>query len=97
MKAITLKKVIEQNLKDPSFRRLYKRERLINAIAKMVYRIRSASGLTQSQLAQKANTTQPVIARLESGSDKRSPSLDLLSKIAEATGSVLNISFKTKH
>ena len=36
---------------------------------------------------------QPVIARLESGKDSRTPSLDLLMKIAEATGFKINIGF----
>jgi len=47
----------------------------------------------QLQLAEKAHTTQPVIARLESGKDSRTPSLDLLMKIAEATGFKINIGF----
>jgi transcriptional regulator with XRE-family HTH domain len=47
----------------------------------------------QLQLAEKAHTTQPAIARLESGKDSRTPSLDLLMKIAEATGFKINIGF----
>jgi DNA-binding XRE family transcriptional regulator len=93
MKAITLNDVIKKNLKDPEFRKLYEKEQLINAIAQMVLQMRKNAGLTQLQLAKKAHTTQPVIARLESGKDSRTPSLDLLMKIAEATGFKINIGF----
>jgi len=51
--------------------------------------------LTQSELAQKAHTTQPVIARLERGSDFRIPSLELLGRIAYALGKEIVIDFKT--
>lgn len=93
MKAITLDDVIKKNLKDPEFRKLYEKEQLINAIAQMVLQMRKNAGLTQLQLAKKAHTTQPVIARLESGKDSRTPSLDLLMKIAAATGFKINIGF----
>ena len=93
MKAITLDDVIKKNLKDPEFRKLYEKEQLINAIAQMVLQMRKNAGLTQLQLAEKAHTTQPVIARLESGKDSRTPSLDLLMKIAAATGFKINIGF----
>lgn len=94
MKAITLEDIIKENMKDPKFKKLYEREQIINAISKMIFEIREATGLTQAELAKKAKTTQPVIARLESGRDTRTPSLDLLMKIAEATGSKLNIGFQ---
>jgi transcriptional regulator with XRE-family HTH domain len=50
--------------------------------------------LTQLELAQKAYTTQPVIARLERGSDSRIPSLELLGRIAHALGKEIVIDFK---
>ncbi|WP_203249903.1 helix-turn-helix domain-containing protein [Cysteiniphilum marinum] len=45
------------------------------------------------ELAEKSNTTQQVISRLESGSDTRLPSFNLLSKIAHALGKKLTIRF----
>ena len=91
---ITLDEVIQQELKDhPELVEEYQKELLINAISRMIVDIRRKLHLTQTELAIKANTTQPVIARLESGQDTRMPSLDLLSRIAVAANAKLNISF----
>lgn len=46
--------------------------------------VRQAAGLTQQQLADRAGTTQPVIARLELG--VRLPTLRTLEKVARALG-----------
>lgn len=94
MKKITLDMVIkEQNAKSSEFKAYYQRELLINEIASMVHQLRIAAHLTQEQLADRAHTTQPVIARLESGSDKRIPSLALLSRIAVASNATLHLAF----
>lgn len=66
---------------------------LINQIAKMITQLRRNAKLTQQELAEKAKTTQPVIARLESGSDDRIPSLELLARLAQATNARLRIVF----
>lgn len=94
MKAITLSDMISEQLKDESFSIEYERELLINAIAQLVVRLRKNKKLTQSQLAEKLGTTQSVIARLESGSDSRMPSLDMLTRIANATQMKINLSFE---
>lgn len=91
---ITLDEAIESELKNPEFAKHYQRELLANAIATMVVQLRQAAHLTQSELAKKAGTTQPVIARLEKGTEKRIPSLELLTRIATASNSRLNISFE---
>jgi transcriptional regulator with XRE-family HTH domain len=54
-------------------------------------KIRAAKGLTQSQIAEKIGTTQSVIARLESGKSKHSPSIATLSRYAEALDYQLEI------
>ena len=46
---------------------------------------RTAAGLTQAQVAKKAGTTQPVVARLEAGRGGV-PGLPLLDRIARAVG-----------
>lgn len=94
MKKITLESVIEEQMKDKAFSDSYSRELLINAIAKLVTKVRTSKELTQSQLATRVGTTQSVISRLESGSTNRVPSLDLLSRVASATNTKINISFE---
>jgi DNA-binding XRE family transcriptional regulator len=58
-------------------------------IAEMIYALRKSEGLTQAQLAQRAETSQTVISSLESGS--RMPQLITLMRIAEALGTSFEI------
>lgn len=91
---ITLDEAIKQELKQhPELTEDFQKELLINAISRMIVDVRRKARLTQAELAKKANTTQPVIARLEGGQDTRMPSLDLLSRIAIAASAKLNITF----
>ena len=95
MSNITLDKVIKEHLrKDPKFAEHYQKEILINEISKLVVELRRKTHFSQSELAARAGTTQPVIARLESGADSRVPSLGLLARIAKASHAKLHISFE---
>src|SRR5690349_18428082 len=93
MKKITLNQVINEQQKNANFNEHFQRELLINEISKMVLKMRNAAHLSQEELANLAGTTQPVIARLESGKDSRIPSLLLLSRIASASHVKLHIGF----
>jgi ribosome-binding protein aMBF1 (putative translation factor) len=62
------------------------------AISRAVIDARVTAGLTQEQLAQRMDTTQSVIARLESGRTR--PSTQTLERLAAATGTRLKISFE---
>ena len=62
------------------------------ALARAVINARVTAGLTQEQLAQRMDTTQSVIARLESGRTR--PSTQTLERLATATGTHLRISFE---
>ena len=63
------------------------------ALAQAVIAARVAAGLTQEQLAQRMETTQSVIARLESGRTR--PSTQTLERLAAATGTRLRITFES--
>ena len=89
-----VKEVFKKDFDDPEFRVLFDEERARSEIALAVIRARKESGLTQAELAEKAETKQSVVARLESGHDTRMPSLPLLSKIASATGRRLVLDFE---
>ena len=54
--------------------------------------VRSRAGLTQGEVAKRMQTTQAVIARLESGGSR--PSTRTLERYAKATGSRLRITFE---
>lgn len=84
----------DKMLRDPEIRMHYEEEKAKSRIAQAVRAARTRAGLTQAELAQKIKTTQSVIARLESGTDKRTPSLDLLARIASACDAELELGFK---
>jgi len=95
-KRIALKDVLKRELRDPEFSFYYQREKAISEIARLVRDARLKAGLTQAQLAEKAQSSQVVIARLESGTDDRVPSLDLLERIASALKARLLVRFEYK-
>lgn len=90
---ISLQEVLENELKDPEFDVLFDQERIVSDYARLVRDSRQRVGMTQMELANKVKTTQSVIARLESGNDRRKPSLGLLGRIAKALGFQLIMTF----
>ena len=69
-KRIALKDVLKRELKHPEFSFYFEREKSLSEIARLVRDARLKAGLTQAQLAKKAQSSQVVIARLESGTDR---------------------------
>ncbi len=58
-------------------------------LAEMAYRARESAGLTQAELARRMGTTQSAIAAIEAGA--RTPTVDLLERLARACGGRLTI------
>jgi transcriptional regulator with XRE-family HTH domain len=52
----------------------------------MLKEIRIRECLSQAELAEKANVTQSVIARIETGSSRTLPRLDLFKRILQSVG-----------
>lgn len=90
----SLDTAMAKELKDPHFREIWDKPTgdpyLDTAFA--IIKMRKEKNLTQAQLAQKAGTTQQVIARLESLT-YRSYSLKTLEKLAKALGKKPQVSF----
>ena len=78
--------------RDPEYRAAYDALGPEFELARALIAVRSRAGLTQAQLARRMNTTQSVIARMESGRVR--PSAKTLEKVARATGTRLKISFE---
>ena len=92
MKAVkTLNDYIEESKKDPEFLKEWKKSELPYQIGRQLIGLRMAKNLTQKQLAEKVQTTQAVISRIEHMSTN--PSVLLLDRIAQAVGEKLYISF----
>jgi len=62
----------------------YAKDREAMGVGYLVLKARAAAGMSQAQLARAIGTSQPTIARWESGSQV--PSVRSMMKIAEATG-----------
>lgn len=76
---------------DPEYRKAHDGLGSEFEISRSLIEARTRAKLTQTELAQRMNTTQSVVARLESGRTR--PSTRTLQKIARATGTRLRISF----
>ena len=83
MKAIDFDKYLETQLKNPEFRKAYEELEDEYELAKQIIRFRIDRNLTQTQLARLVGTSQPAIARLESG-NHRNLTLAFLFRIAKA-------------
>lgn len=64
MRLETVHKVLKR---DESYRRAYAEEDLIHRVAERVYALRHKLGWSQQELAEKLDTKQPAIARIERG------------------------------
>lgn len=85
-----ISKVVAEMQKDPEFQQYYQAEgeKLQTAVA--LYKAREEAGLTQQELAKRANTTQATIARIERGENV---SFEKLASIAHAMGKELKVEF----
>ena len=79
-------------MRNREYRRAYEALGPEFELARAVIQARVRAGLTQEQLAERMDTSQSVIARLESGRVR--PSTQTLERLAAATGTRLRISFE---
>ncbi len=66
---------------------------VVAELAVAVRRMREEAGLTQEQLAARIGVKQPMIARVERGSDPRTPRWDVLRRVSLALGRQLVLDF----
>ena len=84
----------KQWMKEPKYRKAHEALEKEFALASALIDARNRAGLTQEALARKMGTTQPVVARLESG--RTHPSMRTLERLAAATGTRLLIRFEPR-
>ena len=94
MRTYSYDDILKKELRDPAFHEEYEALAGEFAVAKEVIQLRKAKGWTQKELAERAHTSQPAIARLESG-NYRSLSLSFLRKIGAALGAVPIVHMQT--
>ena len=91
-RAIPHDEVYAEWRKDPAYLEAHAELADEFALVAAMIRARTHAGLTQSQVAERMQSTQPAIARLESGG--RLPSTRTLQRYAKATGHRLRINFE---
>ena len=79
-------------IKDPEYKENYDALAAEFELARALIGARVQAGLTQGQLAERMDTSQSAVARMESG--KVMPSGRILERFAKATGTRLRISFE---
>lgn len=95
IKSYNYNDLLKNELKNKEFKNQYNSLEEEFILAKEIINLRKNSRLTQKQLADKAGTSQPAIARIESGNYKN-VSLSFLRRVAKALDAVPVIHLKRK-
>jgi len=82
--ANSFSKDLAKDLKSDSFKKAFYSELLKLQIAEEVVKLRKKRGLTQKDLAQKINTTQAVVSRIETA--QVFPSTNIIQRICNNLG-----------
>lgn len=92
---ISWRLVRESVLADPEVRAEYDALEDEFNLARAVIALRSVSGLTQRELAERIGVSQPQLARIESG--RQIPKLATLALLAEGAGYTVEVNFIPKN
>lgn len=76
-------------LRDAGFRKEYEAIQPEFDVVRAVLDARLKKGLTQTEIARRAGTTQSAIARFEAG--RTNPTLDFASRVARAVGAKIEV------
>ncbi len=87
----TFREDLQNELKNPSFRGLFEKEKEKLCIAYEIVVLRQAAHLTQKQLARKLHVSQSAVARMESG--QQNLTIETLMKIGNLLGKRLKVQF----
>ena len=87
-----VKELHDEWRKDPEYVKEYEALAEEFDIANALIKARSQANMTQADVAERMNTTQSVIARLEGGGN---PSIKMLKRYAAATGTKLKIDLQS--
>ncbi|HJA23930.1 MAG TPA: helix-turn-helix domain-containing protein [Candidatus Limosilactobacillus intestinavium] len=90
MSNVNFKDYLNDQLKNPEFKKEFNNETAKLESALAVSKIRKDAGLSQCELAAVSKVPQSTIARIENGANT---SVDTLTKIGNALGKKLTVSF----
>ena len=95
MTKTSYKAFLQEQLRDPELKKEYDAVEVEFALAREIIALRQQRNLTQRQLAEKAGTSQPAIARVESG-NYRNLSLAFIRRLAAALDAEPEIHLRKK-
>ena len=84
-------RLLEEQLKDPEFRKEWEATQLEFDITELLIQARAAKNVSQKELAARAGIRQSNLSRIERGQCK--PNLETLEKIAKGLGKHLQLQF----
>lgn len=88
---LSFEKYLAEQMKNKEFKKAFEEEGRRLEVAYKILQLRKKKKLSQKELAKKMNTTQSVIARMESGGQNLTT--DTLQKVANIFGYNLKIDF----
>jgi DNA-binding XRE family transcriptional regulator len=84
----------KEALQDPETKKEYERLAPVWDLRRKMIKLRLEKGMTQSEVAEKMGTNKSSISRLECGENISFPTLDTLSKYANALGYKVKVEFE---
>ncbi len=94
MRKYNFQQHLQESLKDPKFQKIWQESEPEYQLSCKIIELRLKNKISQSELAQKAKTTQAIISRIESMS--ANPSIETLKKIGAALNCNLTVNFIAK-
>lgn len=91
MQKLTLDTYINERLMDPKFKKEWELSELQYQVTRQLIGVRLKKNLSQRKLAEKVQTTQAVISRIERMSVN--PSIGMIERIAQALGQRIQVNF----
>ncbi len=85
------KELKQDLLRDPEFRKAYEELEPEFQLARAIIALRAAKGLTQEEMAERAEIKRPMLSRIEGAKDL--PTLPTLARLAAAIGAKVEIRF----
>jgi HTH-type transcriptional regulator / antitoxin HipB len=90
----SLDQLIKKYEKNEEFQIAFEERKFYLQVARLIRDLRDRSGFSQVELAKKAKVSQPMIARLESGDHRRTPTIETIHKILSILGYQLVLDVK---
>jgi DNA-binding XRE family transcriptional regulator len=91
-KSIKFNDYLKEQLRDPEFKKTFDEEEVYASVAIQIAKLREKEHLTQKELAERLNTTQQTLSRLEDIHNK-SYSIQTLIKLASVFHKRLKVEF----